>query len=78
MIEIVVNGNKLKAADDGTFGFKLTADMDPAIVKVFSREEAINVGGSMEVKNPVSELTVNFETTGSNTADITYDKILQA
>ncbi len=76
LIEIVVNGTKLKAADDGTFGFKLTADMDPAIVKVFSRE-AINVGGSMEVKNPVSELTVNFETTGSNTADITYDKIFR-
>lgn len=71
-LEIVVNGVKQQVGDDGSFAFALSADMAPAIVKVFSRDKDEATG---EVRNPVRNLTVVFENETGCGAEVTYDRI---
>lgn len=74
MFQVFVNGNNISPADDGSFGLPISGD--PAIVKIFSLDAQQTQDG-WEIINRIQKNNITFETVGSCSAEVTYDKVFK-
>lgn len=74
LLQVFVNGQNVKMEDDGSFVLPVTGN--PAIIKIFSRD-AIEGAEGWEIKTRVGTNKVTFETEGTCSAEVTYDKVFR-